>query len=107
MKVQSKGIAINNSELTKAQNKKNDSVKLGSDSTRRPVDTSDSARVNVSQNARDIHKIKELAMQAPDVDQEKVNKFKNLIASGQYKVNAQAIADKMVDEEMSIATLEN
>ena len=63
----------------------------------------DSARVNISEKAKEMQRVKELAKQAPDVDAEKVAKFRSLIASGEYKVNAEAIADRMLDDELSLA----
>lgn len=59
-----------------------------------------SAKVDVSSRAQEAKKIKELAMAAPDVDEAKVAKFRQLIDDGKYKIDAQAIADKMVDEHL-------
>jgi len=58
------------------------------------------SRVEVSQRAQEAKKIKELAMATPDVDEAKVAKFRKLIDEGNYKVDARAIADKMVDEQI-------
>lgn len=60
--------------------------------------TKDAARVELSQRAQDMKKIKEIAMQAPEVDAEKVAKFQKLIDEGKYKVDTKDVADKMVDE---------
>lgn len=60
----------------------------------------DSSKVELSARAKDIQKIKDLALSAPDVDQAKVDKFQKLIDAGKYKVDAKAIADKMVDEHL-------
>ncbi|MBX2988561.1 MAG: flagellar biosynthesis anti-sigma factor FlgM [Bdellovibrionaceae bacterium] len=61
----------------------------------------DAATVDVSDRAQEAKRIKELANARPDVDMEKVAKFRNLIESGQYKVDARAVADRMVDEAIS------
>lgn len=61
---------------------------------------SQATRVELSPRVQDIKKIKEIANSAPDVDAEKVAKFKQMIAEGKYKVDAKAIADKMVDEHL-------
>lgn len=61
------------------------------------------AKVELSSRAQDINKIKELASNSPDVDMDKVAKFKQLIADGKYKVDAKAVADRMVDEHMMSA----
>ncbi len=57
-----------------------------------------SAKIELSERAQDIKKIRNAMGSSPDVDEVKVAKFKNLIASGQYKVDAEKTADKMVDE---------
>ncbi len=61
----------------------------------------ESAKVNVSDRARDIKKAKELATAAPDVDEAKVARLQKMIDDGKYKVEAKDIADKMVDEELA------
>ncbi len=57
-------------------------------------------RVAVSPQAQEAKRIKELALAAPDVDMEKVAKFRSLIDAGQYKVDAKAVADRMVDDHL-------
>lgn len=63
-----------------------------------------SAQVNISSRAKDIQRAKELAMAAPDVDMEKVAKFRAMIEKGEYKVDAKSLADKMVDDELLLAS---
>ena len=60
----------------------------------------DASRVELSPRAQDAKRIKEIAMQTPDVDEAKVAKFRKLIDEGNYKVDAKSIADKMVDEHL-------
>lgn len=62
--------------------------------------SSQATKVELSPRVQDIKKIKELAKASPDVDMAKVEKYKKLIADGNYKVDAKAIADKMVDEHL-------
>lgn len=57
-----------------------------------------SAKVKLSERAQDMKKIRNAVDSIPDFDEAKVNKLKDLIAKGQYKVDAQKVADKMVDE---------
>ena len=59
---------------------------------------SSSAKVKLSDRAQDMKKIRSVVDNTPDVDEAKIAKFKGLIASGKYKVDADKIADKMVDE---------
>ena len=61
-------------------------------------DSTESSKVELSSRAKDIQTIKNLATNAPDVDQAKVDKFQKLIDSGKYKVDAKTLASKMVDE---------
>ncbi|MDG0817010.1 flagellar biosynthesis anti-sigma factor FlgM [Bdellovibrio svalbardensis] len=60
----------------------------------------ESTKVELSPKAQDAKRIKELAMSAPDVDEAKVAKFRDLIDKGEYKTDAKAIADRMVDEHL-------
>ena len=69
------------------------------------VSSSQATKVDLSSRAQDIKNIKSLANQTPDVDTAKVEKFKKLIAEGNYKVDAKAVADRMVDEHLM--TLQN
>ncbi len=63
-------------------------------------DSTDSSKVELSARAKDVQKIKDLALASPDVDQTKVDKFQKLIDAGKYKVDSKAIADKLVDEHL-------
>lgn len=60
----------------------------------------ESSKVELSPRAQEAKRIKELAMSAPDVDEAKVAKFRDMIDQGKYKVDAKAIADRMVDEHL-------
>jgi negative regulator of flagellin synthesis FlgM len=60
----------------------------------------DASKVEVSPRAQEAKRIKELALAAPDVDEAKVAKFRKLIDEGNYKTDAKAIADRMVDEHL-------
>lgn len=64
------------------------------------TNSSAATKVELSPRVQDIKKIKELAKNAPDVDADKVAKFKQMIAEGKYKVDAKAVANKMVDEHL-------
>lgn len=61
-----------------------------------------SSKVEVSPKAQEAKRIKELAMAAPDVDEAKVAKFRQLIDEGKYKVDAKAVAERMVDDHMEM-----
>ena len=57
-----------------------------------------SAKVKLSERAQDMKKIRAAVDSSPDVDEAKVAKYKSMLAKGEYKTDAKAIADKMVDE---------
>lgn len=90
------------SKADRANDIANKGVKPGLDKAA-ALDTAgigESSRVELSPRAQEAKRIKELAMNAPDVDEAKVAKFRQLIDEGKYKVDAKAIADKMVDEHL-------
>lgn len=59
-----------------------------------------SAKVNLSERAQNIKKIRDQIASAPDVDEAKVAKFKSMLAKGEYKVDSKAVADRMVEEHL-------
>lgn len=61
---------------------------------------SSAAKVDLSQRAQDMKKIKDLAMAGADVNLDKVARLQKLIDEGKYKVDAKAVADRMVDEQL-------
>jgi negative regulator of flagellin synthesis FlgM len=65
----------------------------------------DSAKVDLSDRAQEMKKLKELAMQTPDVNMEKVRRFQELIDKGNYKVDSKKVADKMVEEHLHTSAL--
>ena len=60
-----------------------------------------SARVDLSSRAQDIKKARELASPS-DIDEAKVSRLQKMIDAGEYKVNAEAIADRLLDEQMKM-----
>src|SRR3989338_1002813 len=58
-------------------------------------------KVAISNRARDIAKAREAAKSAPDIDEAKVAGFKSAIQNGTYKVDADKVADRMVDEQLA------
>ena len=59
----------------------------------------DATKINVSSQARQINKAKEIAKQ-DTVDEAKVARLQKLIDSGDYKIDSEAIADKLVNEHL-------
>lgn len=62
----------------------------------------DTARVSVSDRAQAMQKAKDIASK-DTVDEAKVARLQKLIDNGQYKVDAKAIADRMVDEQLAMS----
>jgi len=61
-----------------------------------------SANVNVSERAQMMAKAKEIAGSPMSVDEAKVARLQKMIDEGKYKVDADAIADRLVDEHLTI-----
>lgn len=62
-----------------------------------------SARVELSPQAQQIRKAKELATPSNDIDEAKVARLQALIDSGKYKVDADAIAERLLDEQLKMS----
>ena len=62
---------------------------------------SGAANTEISSKAKEMAKAKSVAEGAPDTREEKIAELKRRIASGKYGVDADAIADRMVNEHLS------
>lgn len=60
------------------------------------VGTSQSDQVNLSSAGREMQQYLEAARQVPDVRADKVQEIKQLFESGNYRVDAYQLAEKMV-----------
>lgn len=63
--------------------------------------SSEGAKAEISAKGREVANAKAAASAAPEVREEKIAELKRKIAAGSYKVDAEAVADKMVDEHLS------
>ena len=59
------------------------------------------AKAEISAKAKDFAKAKAVAADAPDVREDRVAELKKRISEGKYQVDAQAVADRMVDDHLS------
>lgn len=59
-----------------------------------------SAKVEVSSRAQEMKRIKEAA--TPGVDEAKVARLQALIDSGGYKVDAEAISERLISEQLKM-----
>lgn len=61
---------------------------------------SGAARVDVSDRAQQMQKAKEIAGSPDSIDEAKVARLQKLIDEGNYKVDAEGLADKLIDTHM-------
>lgn len=54
--------------------------------------------VSLSAEAQSIGKLEAAVANSPSVDSDKVNAVRTALQSGQYRIDADAIADKMLDQ---------
>ncbi len=90
--------------LESTQTAKTDTLKKSSEKGggAKAVDSAaikDSSQVNLSNRAQALQKAKDIASNQ-SVDEAKVARLQKLIDEGKYKVDAQGVADKMVDAHM-------
>jgi negative regulator of flagellin synthesis FlgM len=62
-----------------------------------------SSRVDVSMRAQEMAKAKELASPSNDIDEAKISRLQKLIDEGKYKVDADALADRILDEHTKMS----
>jgi negative regulator of flagellin synthesis FlgM len=78
---------------------KDPAIKRGKTPSASPTEMMDATRLQLSPQARQINKAKEIASQ-DSVDEAKIAHLQKLIDSGEYKVDAEAVADKLVNEHL-------
>jgi flagellar biosynthesis anti-sigma factor FlgM len=61
----------------------------------------DSARVNISKEARELQRIAELARTGDELRAQKVNHIKEQITKGEYKADAQEVSKSIIRSEVS------
>ena len=61
-----------------------------------------SDRIDFSDKGKLLTEAYREASAAPEIRQEKVDRLKALVASGEYKINSRDIADKLIREEAAV-----
>ncbi len=69
-----------------------DEGKVSSKGAGRKVDD----KIVLSQEAKDLNRIREMLMSLPDVDNEKIQDVKIRLDSGAYRVDSRALAEKLL-----------
>ena len=82
------------------QYQKIDAVKIESEKTVTSGNPIATERVDLSSEAKDIQKIKQILDQTPDVREEKIQELRQQIEKGSYLINSGMIADKMLGESL-------
>lgn len=102
MKVDNKSGTTNTTgNVDRLKNSKVSSRSVGGKSGRHETgNVGQSSKVDVSDRAQMMQKAKEIASNNM-VDEAKVARLQKMIDEGQYKTDAGAIADKLIDEHMS------
>ncbi|APJ04367.1 flagellar biosynthesis anti-sigma factor FlgM [Silvanigrella aquatica] len=60
----------------------------------------EAANVQISQRAKDMSLAKKIADETPDIREDKVAHFKDLIDKGEYKADSEKIANSILQEAM-------
>jgi negative regulator of flagellin synthesis FlgM len=88
------GVKGGKADATSALNKEAKSASLGANTIRQ------NSNVELSERAQMMQKAKALAGGADSIDEAKVARLQKMIDEGKYKVDAGAIADRLVDEHL-------
>ncbi len=61
-----------------------------------------STKVDLSSRAQEMKRVKEMSTPSGQVDEAKVARLQALIDSGSYKVDAEALAERLVSEQLKM-----
>ncbi|WP_027706766.1 flagellar biosynthesis anti-sigma factor FlgM [Zooshikella ganghwensis] len=84
---------VSGPENTSLEQSSNQSVGEQASADKKPVS------VELSQQAQDLKKLQDQVAQQDGVDSERVQQLKADIAAGRYQVNAEQVANKLIDFE--------
>lgn len=84
--------------LTTVSNANNDQ-KAEKSSTAQSTQTTSENSVQLSKSAQQLDSIKQIIDRTPDIDQKRVDEVKQALASGELKIDANALAKKMLEIE--------
>ena len=103
MKINS-NVAAGSSGIQSLESKKTDKKHSAGEKSENVATSlrSESANTDISSKAKDMAKAKQIAADAPDVREAKIAALKEQIQNKKYNVGADAIADKLVDDHLSM-----
>lgn len=93
-------LAIGQKNVEATKQAQDTAAKLGKNKAGEARDTGNSANVEISDNARLMRKATEVVQGAPDIRQEKVAALKKAIQEGTYRVDADKVAEKVIEEHL-------
>ena len=99
MKVTHKGLA--ETDLSQLVQKDKTVDRVRRDKGTEVGKSGESAKVNISQEARELQKIAELARKGDELRAEKVKQLKQIIAKDEYEVDAEEVAKSIIRSEIS------
>jgi negative regulator of flagellin synthesis FlgM len=77
---------------------KNEEVKAQQSQTSSPDKVYNGERVELSQRAKDIQKIKKIVEETPEIREDKVTDLKQKIEQGIYNVKGEKVAQKLLED---------
>lgn len=89
--------SVNSSTAKEAKAKPNAESSSLTSSTKAEV--ASAAKVNLSDDVQRMNKIKQIATEE-SADHAKIERLQKMIDAGEYKVDAAAVADRLVDEHL-------
>ncbi|ARU57452.1 anti-sigma-28 factor FlgM [Oleiphilus messinensis] len=93
------GVNPNQQAAQRARNETQAKDAAQSPASTPPAQANRGETVSVSNNAKSLQQLEESVKQLPDVDSEKVAKLKAAVEDGSYSVNADKLAQKMLEFE--------
>ncbi len=101
MKVSNTGIGTPLTSLDSTKTNKPESNDGSPSSKLSRADLASSSKVQLSERAQNLQKAREIATK-DDIDEAKVARLQKLIDEGKYKVDAGAVADRLVNEHLML-----
>ena len=92
--------SIQTADLGKAEKTSSKSGAQAYAKAQNPPSVKEAANVQISQRAKELSLAKKIAEDTPDIREDKVAHFKELIKNGEYKPESEKIANAMLQEAM-------